>query len=60
MQGVRSVTAGGRVLGVTGLGPEVRSAAERAYRAVEQISVEGLYCRRDISWREIRRSEREN
>ncbi len=52
----RTVTAGGRVLGVTGLGQDVRSAAERAYRAVDQISFEGLYCRRDIAWREIRRS----
>ncbi len=51
----RIVTAGGRVLGVTGLGRDVRAAAERAYGAVDDIAFTGRYCRRDIAWREIRR-----
>ena len=44
----RLVTNGGRVLGVTALGSELRDAIERCYRAVEKISFEGLYYRRDI------------
>lgn len=42
------VTAGGRVLGVTGLGASLRAALDRAYRAVEAIAFEGKQFRRDI------------
>ena len=42
------VTAGGRVLGVTGLGATFEKARERAYRAVEAIAFEGKNFRRDI------------
>ena len=52
-QGV--VTAGGRVFGVTGLGGDVPAAAAAAYRGVDRISFEGMYFRRDIAWREIKR-----
>ena len=51
----RVVTAGGRVLGVTGLGENVSRAAARAYQGIEKISFEGMYCRRDIARREINR-----
>ena len=51
----RVVTAGGRVLGVTGLGEDVSRAAARAYQGLEKISFEGMYCRRDIARREIDR-----
>jgi phosphoribosylamine---glycine ligase len=50
----RVVTAGGRVLGVTGLGDDVRQARERAYRAVERIGFEGAQWRRDIGARAVR------
>ncbi|MEA3187601.1 MAG: phosphoribosylamine---glycine ligase [Chthoniobacter sp.] len=43
------VTAGGRVLGVTALGRDVRAARERAYEAVAQIHFEGAHFRRDIA-----------
>jgi len=43
------VTAGGRVLGVTALGDTVAEAKELAYKAVDMISFEGAYCRRDIA-----------
>jgi phosphoribosylamine---glycine ligase len=43
------VTAGGRVLAVSGLGPTIAEARARAYRAVEQISFEGMHVRRDIA-----------
>jgi phosphoribosylamine--glycine ligase len=47
--GGRVVTAGGRVLGVTALGADVRAARERAYAAVEKIKFEGAYYRGDIA-----------
>ncbi len=45
------VTAGGRVLGVTGLGDSLSDAIDTAYEAVDQISFEGAHCRRDIGRR---------
>ncbi|MFO7169595.1 MAG: phosphoribosylamine--glycine ligase [Chloroflexota bacterium] len=44
----RLVTAGGRVLGVTGIAPTLPEALERAYAAVRQISFEGMQYRTDI------------
>jgi phosphoribosylamine--glycine ligase len=43
------VTAGGRVLNVTGLGDEVRSAREHAYAAADVIAFDGRQLRRDIA-----------
>jgi phosphoribosylamine---glycine ligase len=43
------VTAGGRVLNVTALGGEIRSARERAYAAADMIDFEGRQLRRDIA-----------
>jgi len=48
------VTAGGRVLGVTALGNSVEEAKELAYKAVDLISFEGAYCRRDIADKAIK------
>jgi phosphoribosylamine--glycine ligase len=47
----RTVTDGGRVLGVTGLGSTIEGAARRAYEAVEQIHFDGAHFRRDIAAR---------
>jgi len=52
------VTDGGRVLGVSALGPDVASAAERAYSAVECIRFEGLELRRDLGDRVAQASGR--
>lgn len=49
MAGQDLVTKGGRVLGVTALGDDVKSARDLAYRAVDTIQFEGAYCRRDIA-----------
>jgi phosphoribosylamine--glycine ligase len=49
------VTAGGRVLGVTALGDTIAAARARAYEAVDKISFEGAYCRRDIADKAIAR-----
>jgi phosphoribosylamine---glycine ligase len=43
------VTNGGRVLGVTALGKDLKSAQAAAYAAVEKISFEGAQYRRDIA-----------
>ena len=43
------VTNGGRVLGVTALGPDVKSARAAAYTAVSAVQFEGAQFRRDIA-----------
>ncbi len=43
------VTSGGRVLGVTALGKDLKAAQAAAYAAVEKISFEGAQFRRDIA-----------
>jgi len=48
------VTAGGRVLGVTALGETIEQAKARAYQAVDKISFDGAYCRRDIADKAIK------
>ena len=44
-----TVTAGGRVLAVTALGPSLEAARKRAYEAVERIHFEGCHYRSDIA-----------
>ncbi len=41
-------TSGGRVLGVTASGVDLRAAINRAYLGMEQIKFEGMHFRRDI------------
>jgi phosphoribosylamine--glycine ligase len=43
------VTAGGRVLNVTALGDDTRSAREHAYAAADVIAFDGRQLRRDIA-----------
>jgi phosphoribosylamine--glycine ligase len=52
------VTAGGRVLGVTALGKDIKAAKVRAYEAVNEISFEGAHFRKDIADRAIKREEK--
>ena len=42
------VTDGGRVFGVTATGPDIKSAIDKAYRTVGDISFEGMRYRTDI------------
>ena len=49
------VTAGGRVLGVQALGPDIRSAVARAYEAVDRIRFDGMQWRSDIGRRALGR-----
>ncbi len=51
----QTVTSGGRVLSVTGVGKDIRQALERAYAGVSLISFEGSHHRRDIGWRALAR-----
>jgi phosphoribosylamine--glycine ligase len=50
----RNVTAGGRVLGVTALGPTLAAARDSAYSAVSRIHFEGAHFRRDIAAKALR------
>ena len=47
-EGGRFVTNGGRVLGVTATGPDLKTARANAYEAVKQVTFEKAYCRSDI------------
>jgi len=47
------VTAGGRVLGITGIGPDLVMARERAYRTVHGIRFDGCHFRSDIAHRAL-------
>jgi len=49
----RTVTAGGRVLGVTAMGSTIAKAIEKAYKAVDKIKWKGCYFRRDIGYRAL-------
>jgi phosphoribosylamine--glycine ligase len=49
------VTNGGRVLGVTAVGDSVAHAQEKAYEAVDMISFEGAYFRKDIADKAVNR-----
>ena len=45
----RFYTNGGRVLGITGLGADMKEARRRAYDAAEKVRFEGMQYRKDIA-----------
>jgi phosphoribosylamine---glycine ligase len=47
------VTDGGRVLAVTAMAPELRTAVDAAYQAASMIEFEGCHMRRDIAHRAL-------
>ncbi len=51
----QTLTAGGRVLSVTGLGKTLREAVDTAYKAVNEIAFDGEFHRRDIAHRAFER-----
>jgi phosphoribosylamine--glycine ligase len=53
MEGDDLVTAGGRVLNVTGLGETVVDARKRAYAAAEKVQFDGKQMRTDIALRAV-------
>ena len=50
------VTSGGRVLGVTALGKDIRGAKENAYQAIKKIHFDGMHYRKDIADKAIKKS----
>ncbi len=54
--GNQVVTGGGRVLGVTATGDSLEQALSRVYQALAQIHFDGIYYRRDIGHRALKRS----
>ena len=53
LDGGTLVTAGGRVLAVTGLGNDLSEAARHSREAAERIDFQGAQWRRDIGWHEL-------
>jgi phosphoribosylamine--glycine ligase len=53
----RVLTAGGRVLGVTAAASSLEEALNRAYRAMGEIQFKGMYFRRDIGHRALKRAK---
>jgi phosphoribosylamine--glycine ligase len=51
------VTAGGRVLAVTAVANTLQSACDRAYEALEKIHFDGMYFRRDIAHRALKKTK---
>jgi phosphoribosylamine--glycine ligase len=48
------VSAGGRVLSCTAVGPDLAAARSRAYALVDGVSLEGSHHRRDIALAAVR------
>lgn len=48
------VTNGGRVLGVTAIGKDIKSAKQKAYEAIQRIHFDGMHYRKDIADRAIK------
>jgi phosphoribosylamine--glycine ligase len=51
------LTGGGRVLGVTAAAPSLEEALARAYEALDRIHFEGIYYRRDIGHRALKKKK---
>jgi phosphoribosylamine--glycine ligase len=51
----RWVTSGGRVLGVTARGAKIADAVKEVYRAVGEISWDGMHYRKDIAQRALQK-----
>jgi phosphoribosylamine--glycine ligase len=50
----RWLTSGGRVLGVTARGGNVANAVKEVYRAVGEITWDGMHYRKDIARRALK------
>ncbi|NNF45563.1 MAG: phosphoribosylamine--glycine ligase, partial [Desulfofustis sp.] len=53
----RLVTAGGRVLGITAVGKDLKTAISRAYKGVDEIKWTGCFCRTDIGAKALNRAD---
>jgi phosphoribosylamine--glycine ligase len=52
------ITAGGRVLGVTARGANLKTALDNVYSAIGRIHFEGMHYRKDIGFRGLKRYNR--
>jgi phosphoribosylamine---glycine ligase len=59
LEGDEVVTAGGRVLNVTGLGETVADARRRAYAAAKKVQFDGKQMRTDIALRAVEGTQRD-
>ena len=57
LQDGRLVTSGGRVLGVTAVAPDMRTAIRKAYEGVSCVRFEGAHFRHDIGQKALSREE---
>lgn len=48
------LTNGGRVLGVTALGKDIKTAIDKTYRAVDKIHFKGMQFRKDIGFKALK------
>lgn len=48
------ITTGGRVLNVTALGSDIKSAIDNCYKAIDKIRFDGMHYRRDIGFRAVK------
>ena len=53
VKGRNLVTSGGRVLGITAYGETIKSAVQKVYRSIGNITFDGAYYRRDIGHRAL-------
>lgn len=54
------ITSGGRVLCVTALGDTTADAQKAAYNALDKVTFDGAFCRRDIGYRAVAREQQKN
>lgn len=59
-QDAKLLATGGRVLNVTARGASVTEAQSKAYAAVDTITWDDGFCRRDIGWRAVARENQQN
>jgi phosphoribosylamine--glycine ligase len=55
--GSQLMTGGGRVLAAAAAAPSLQEALARAYQAMAEIQFEGIYFRRDIGHRALKRTQ---
>ena len=46
----KTITSGGRVLTITGLGENMEGALNKSYNGLEKIDFKGIYYRKDIGF----------
>ena len=50
-------TSGGRVLGITSIGSDIKKAVDKVYSEIKKISFKNMHYRKDIAWRALNGKE---